>query len=254
MSYLTGPRLVFAGQFMAQPSTVNNDLTHFNNQTFTPSDQVPGAGNTNGWWNPNGGGQFGFVGCVVQQVVYGDGTTCSDSAVEPIIGATVNSSPSGKIVDLDSQNQGVSTVFGFGVSVTPSTPNTGFSGQFTPAPFADIWPNANLGMALGQAFYQSVLVLEMDQWLGIGSSRFLQELSAGGTPNQLSIRFNVDNYNMDSTSESFTLGRVVGSIGPYTEGEPIHFVAGRVLNATNKIKIDKKNAVIFDFLGNDSKW
>ena len=240
MSYLTGPRLVFAGQFMAQPSTVNNLPVHFNNQSFTPNDQVPGDGNMkndppNGSWNPNGGGQFGFVGCVVQQVVYGDGTTCSDSAVEPIIGATVNSSPSGKIVDLDSQNQGVSTVFGFGVSVTPSTPNTGFSGQFTPAPFADLWSNfpAAQSSSGAEAFYQSVLVLQKEQWLGVGSSRFLQELSAGGTPSELSIRFIVDNYNGDSTSESFTLGRVVGSIGPYTEGEPIHFVAGRVLNSNS---------------------
>jgi hypothetical protein len=36
MSYLNSPRLTFSGQFQADPSTVNNDPTHFNNATFEP--------------------------------------------------------------------------------------------------------------------------------------------------------------------------------------------------------------------------
>jgi hypothetical protein len=37
MSYLNALRLHFAGQFQANPSTVNNDPGHFDNATFQPS-------------------------------------------------------------------------------------------------------------------------------------------------------------------------------------------------------------------------
>src|SRR4051794_2359171 len=62
-------------------------------------------------------------------------------------------------------------------------------------------------------------------WTGVGGSRFLEELSAGGAPERLSIRFNVDGYQ----GVPSLLGRVVGSIGPYLPGEPRSFVAGRAL-------------------------
>ena len=43
----------------------------------------------------------------------------------------------------------------------------------------------------------------------------------------LSIKLNVDGYNMDPTSAEFTRGRIVGTIGPATASEPRHLVAGR---------------------------
>lgn len=42
MSYLNGLRLHFAGRFQAAPSTVNNDIAHYNNATFLPSYQEYG--------------------------------------------------------------------------------------------------------------------------------------------------------------------------------------------------------------------
>ena len=84
------------------------------------------------------------------------------------------------------------------------------------------------------AFYQSVLA-NLD-WKNQTASRFLKELeqlSAGnGAERMLSIKFNVDGYVDDSTSTTFTFGRVVGSIGLYAPDEPKHFLAARALTAT----------------------
>jgi hypothetical protein len=44
MSYLSLPRIVFAGQFQADPSTVNNDPEHFDSGTFRSNYQIPGPG------------------------------------------------------------------------------------------------------------------------------------------------------------------------------------------------------------------
>jgi Ferritin-like len=99
------------------------------------------------------------------------------------------------------------------------------------AAFADIWsrfPKGNPDSFFG-AFYQSILELGANGWAGAGASRFLRELSADRPPRQLSIRFNIDGFDDDSTSPTFTLGRVVGAIGPYQPTEPKHFVAGRAL-------------------------
>src|ERR1700712_4509831 len=91
MSYLNTPRLTFAGKFQADPSTVNNDVNHFNNDTFQPIYQQleTGPQNLNGWWNPNGTGNWRLVNCVVTSVTYKDRTTTSDKAVDPIIGITI---------------------------------------------------------------------------------------------------------------------------------------------------------------------
>src|SRR5271168_1805391 len=103
MSYLGLPRLVLADQFQANPSTVNNDPEQFDSGSFPSRYQTPGQ--NNGWWNPGGKGTWAFVGCIVQQVFYGDGTSCSDPKVDPVVGMAINpTAPAfpAKIVDLDS--------------------------------------------------------------------------------------------------------------------------------------------------------
>ncbi len=44
MSYLDTPRLVFSGQFQADPSTVNNDPFHFDTARFRSSYQLLQSG------------------------------------------------------------------------------------------------------------------------------------------------------------------------------------------------------------------
>jgi hypothetical protein len=95
MSYLSFPRLIFAGQFQAQPSTVNNDPEHFDSATFKPNYQEPGQGSTNGWWNPSGSAAWRFNDCTIQQVFYSDGTSTTDSSVDPVVGTSVNDNEAG---------------------------------------------------------------------------------------------------------------------------------------------------------------
>jgi len=238
MSYLNPPRLIFAGKFQADPSTVNNDPEHFNTNKFQSNYTLPGPGATNGWWNPGGTAAWRFFECSVQRVVYKDGTFCDDPAIDPAVGAPVNSSDikvEGKLVDLDPEQQMVSEIWGFQVVLGSNGYGLGFRSDFEVAPFADIWTRYPQGQpdSFFGAFYQSVLnVLE---WSNQAKSRFMAELAQTLPPNgqgMLSIKFNVDGYNDNSATPTFTFGRVVGSIGPYSPTEPKHFVAGRYLPAT----------------------
>jgi hypothetical protein len=215
---------------MAAPSTVNNDPEHFNTDAFQDSYQLPQTDTSpNGWWNPGGNAYWQFGGCTVTAVYYRDGSSCTDASADPIVGAPVNDSSlniSGKIVDLDPEQQNVSEIWGFQVELGQPGSGLGFSSTFAVAPFADLWfarcPSAQADTA-ASAFFQSVL--ESITWTGAGTSRFLKELYQDGTPARLSIRFNVDGYQQVPSLQ----GRLVGSIGLYHAGEPRRFVASRAL-------------------------
>lgn len=234
MSVLRLPRLIFSGKFQADPSTVNNDPAHFDSLNFKPEYQLPETQTApNGWWNPKGTGNWQFSQCVVTRVVYRDGTTCDDPQVDPIVGTSILSNPAGtsaRIVDLDSQNQLVSSIWG--LTVVAGQPGAfGFSGRFAVAAFQDLGTRATAAGAgdfPAGAGWQSVL--SPVQWIGAAQSRYLTELAEGGPPSTLSMKFNVDGYNMTSSSTEFTFGRVVGAIAPYLEGEPRRFVAARALD------------------------
>ena len=244
MSYLGYPRLNFSGKFQADPSTVNNDPAHFNTATYVPNDQKPeqmmGPNGEpyypNGWWNPLGTGYFRFRDCVVNSVNYTDGTYSHIATPDqdPVIGMPINGANtrvSGKIVDLDSEQQMVSEIWGFEVLLGDVSQGNGFSSTYEVAAFADIWaryPGGNPD-SFFSAIYQSVL--SSVNWSEMITSRFLNELTNNGKnpPPQLSIKFTVDGLNQDDTSPDFTWGRVVGSIGPYVKDEPQQFVLGRYL-------------------------
>ncbi len=227
---------------MAAPSTVNNDVKHYNNATFDPTFQLFGFNTSNGWWNPNGDHRFEFA-CRATSLQYGDGTSTVGGA-DPALGFRVESVQgygrySAKIVDLDPQQQGVSMLFGLDVAIRGATGSTSFlRGSFRPTVFTDLWGRRgkNGGDEGLSVMYQSVL--ESLTWGDLGSSRFLQELQAAATDGLLSIRFNLDGYSMSPTSPDgaanpkFTKGRIVGTIGPALGREPRHFVPGRHLAPT----------------------
>ena len=159
MSYLSYPRLHFAGQFQGDVSTVNNDPTHFDSSGFDPSNHLYGD-QTNGWWNPNGSGAWRFLNCTVQRVVYRDGSICENAGDDPIIGASVNGADAqveGKVVDLDSENQGVAEIWGFRVVVRAR--GCGFDGSSKVSPFTDFWLRFPQGYRdnMWGAYYQSLL-------------------------------------------------------------------------------------------------
>lgn len=231
MSYLSSSlRLVFSGDFKAAPSTVNNDVTHYDNAHFDPSYQLAQtAMEANGWWNPRGDHAF-TINARVRSGQHNDGSAAL--AADPAMGAgllTIDTPP-GSIVDLDPQQQMVSTLYGVRIGI----PNPDGSGALLQArlatvAFTNIWARGQTGAGDERAcaIYQSVL--EDLVWGDVAASRVLSELKAAIPSGLLSIKFNVDGYHMDSAHPRFTMGRIVGIIGPAEAREPKHFVIGRHL-------------------------
>ena len=228
MSYLDVPRLHFAGTFIAKPSTVNNTATNFDPATPTTP---PGLVLS---WNPNGNHDWQFQDCTVQTAVGKDGTVWNSSNSDPIIGAAVNSTDNpvtAKLVDLDTEQQMVSQIFGLQIKVAIS-PTDYFVGNFRAISFNDIW--ARVGVMEGDkdfgAYYQSFL--DDVTWSDQLTSPFLQQLQSV-SPKQLSIKFVVDGYQDLYYEKNFNQGRIAGTIGPAYENEPPNFVLGRQLRPIN---------------------
>ncbi len=253
MPYLKRPRLHFAGRFEADVSTVNNDPLHFDSPAFKSSyddPQDPSGNPPNGWWNPTGTGDFNLLpSCQITAVCYQDGTNATAATQDPAVGMTF-ACTAGKLVDLDSQQQMVSQIFGLGVVLT-APGGTVVSGNFAVAPFTDIYapflftpppakppvpyspwlriPAMQQDEAAG-AVYQSQLVdvAWNEQVVAASGSTFLAQLleAAGSSP--LSIRFNVDAFVMEA-GPFFPTGRVVGTIGVAEPDELQHLTRGRQL-------------------------
>lgn len=228
MSYLDSPRLHFRGWFQADVSTVNNDVRTFQNASFVPEYLQL---NQNGSWNPEGTGIFRILDCSVtggfldgRQLALGD---------DPAIGLTVQNADReapGKLVDLDPQQQMVSQIWGMQVRLVGTALETVMRGQFEPAAFINLWQRQVKGARQDQqlgACYQSVLNEVV--WADVSGSPLLSALAAQGDGGMLSIDFNVFGYGRDSTIPRFTMGHIVGTIGPYKTGEPKHFTVGRQL-------------------------
>ncbi|HSR52485.1 MAG TPA: hypothetical protein VLV83_16795 [Acidobacteriota bacterium] len=239
MSYLSGTRLHFAGEFSATPSTINNSICNYDPQVTRPQ---PG-------WNPNGPAYWQFQNCRVSSLVTAGGTSSGD----PLLGAALSTpgQPPAKLVDLDPMQQGASQIFGMEVQVG-SSDSASFSATFHPVAFGDLWGRAQGGAQGDMAFsayYQSVL--EEVLWANVDGSDFLKALQSATACGRLSIKFVVDGYNTGTKR-----GRVVGTIGPYLEGEPVKFVAGRYLRphvrqvTFGPAWVDEENSKLVVDLGN----
>ena len=225
MSYLDVPRLHFSGSFIAKPSTVNNTATNFDPAT-------PSKGGLVLAWNPYGNHDWQFLNCEVQTAVTADGTVWNAGYPDPIIGAAVSSTDdpvTAKLVDLDTEQQMVSQIWGLQIKVGIANSETDyFVGNFRVISFNDIWarvPNGQQDWMFG-AYYQSVL--DEVTWGPQLTSPFLKELY-DASPNQLSIKFVVDAYQDLYYQKNFNQGRIVGTIGPTCPDEPANFLRGRQL-------------------------
>jgi hypothetical protein len=233
MSYLGSLRLHFAGRFQAAPSTVNNDPLHYNNKTFKPQYQERQKGKAvNGKWNPMGSAAFRLIDCSVTCAWRGGTQVSKSDPVTNCLVADSDTRTSAKIVDLDPEQQLVSEIWGLELRICDKTGTTLVKGNFRPAPFLDIWDRSQSGSgdAIAGASYQSVLTgvdWPVLRQKGI-QSEFLKELHKM-SETKLSIKFNLDGYNMDYESAEFTCGRIVGTIGPHNRNDPEHFVFGRHL-------------------------
>ena len=240
MSYLNPLRLHFAGEFQANVSTINNDPAHFDNAAFKPDYQKmqgPGMQPPNGWFNPQGDAAFRLLGCRVKAAFTPAGPV---PKADPVLACFIADSDDGapaKLVDLDSEQQLVSEVWGLTVRIATAAGETLLRGDFEPAAFIDIWDRATGqgpgGDTSAGATYQSVLTNLT--WGDVAASPFLTQLKAAAGGGRLSIKFNVDGMNMDFKSPKFMCGRIVGSIGPALAGEPDHLIIGRQFMATPNI-------------------
>jgi hypothetical protein len=226
MSYLNPLRVHFAGTFQAAPSTVNNDPAHFNNETFLPRYQKYGPGATDGWWNPRGNADFRLIGCKVTSAWQGGKPVSNDSILQCLI-ADSNTRVPAKLVDLDSEQQMVSEIWGLEVRICKTDGTTLVKGHFEPAAFADIWTRFPTGQpdSFFGAMYQSVLV-DL-QWTDVSESPFLSALKTAASSGKLSIKLNVDGFDDNVKSPTFTQGRITGTIGPALADELAHLILGR---------------------------
>jgi len=232
MSYLNALRLHFAGQFQANISTVNNDPGHFYNATFQPNYQQPQGPNMdppNGWFSPGGDAAFRLLGCKVTTAWTPSGQVKSPDPVLGYIIADSDTQAPAKLVDLDSEQQMVSEIWGLQVRIADGEGNTLLRGDFEVAAFIDIW-NRALGGGNGDngfgAVYQSVLTNL--QWGDVAGSPFLTALQQAAGDGLLSIKFNTDGINMgDPSAADWLCGRIAGTIGPAAACEPHHMVMGR---------------------------
>jgi hypothetical protein len=248
MSYLDPVRLHFAGRFQASPSTVNNDPLHFDTAHFDEKkyQALQTAEDPGGWWNPGGDGAWRLLGCRVTSAWRSDGSgAAADDPVLQCLIADSDRKVTAKVVDLDSEQQLVSMIWGLEVRICTAEGSTLVRGRFEPAAFMDIWNRAVAGIAGDTGagvMFQSVLT-ELE-WGDVGQSPFLSELKEHAQAGVLSIKFNIDGYSMDFTSPDFTRGRIVGTIGMAAADEPRHFVRGRQLMADQTSHINSCCAVV----------
>lgn len=233
VSYLNPLRLHFSGSFEAAVSTVNNDPVHYDSARFKPSYAQVQTGTApdelNGWFNPDGSGDWRLHGCTVTSAFRPDGSPAART--DPILACLVADSDRrapAKLVDLDPEQQLVSEIFGLEMRIATTAGETLLRGEFEPVAFMDIWDRGASGDSAGDlaagAMYQSVLTHLT--WGNIGRSPFLRALRDTAGRSRLSVKFNVDGFSM-TPGARFMMGRIVGTIGPAGRDEPRHFVTGR---------------------------
>ena len=234
MSYLNPLRLHFAGRFQANVSTVNNDPEHFRNDTFVPDYQkMQTSTDMNGWFNPEGDAGWRLRGCKVTSAWTPDGEVSNDPILQHLV-ADAEGRVCAKLADLDPEQQLVSQIWGLQVRICDASGNTLVSGDFEPVAFMDIWNRATGGGGgdIGaSAAYQSVL--SNLKWFDVSRSPFLTELKAQ-SGDLLSIKFNLNGFNMSFSSPDFMTGRIVGTIRPATMAEPKHMLIARQFMAANQ--------------------
>ncbi|MFK7785008.1 MAG: hypothetical protein AB8B56_07825 [Crocinitomicaceae bacterium] len=239
MSYLHLPRIVFSGDFISDVSTVNNTVAHYDVQTFKPSFQDYDQ-RGKGLWNPEGGATFDFQNCIVKKLFYSDGSTAdATSNVMDLIGEFIQGAEgrsAGKMVDLDPQQQLVSELWAVKLRITNAAGDEILVGNISTTAFRDLQTRQTDGAKVnGQSLGASwTTTLENIVWGEKANDyQILKELKAETHENRLSVNLNGFGYYYTHAKDGrFSLGRLIGSMGPWYKDEPITFVAERRLYGT----------------------
>ena len=229
MSYLDVPRIHFAGRFFTDPSTVNNDPTHYNPDVTKPSP----------WQEPEGQHRFQFRDCSVRSGVNASGAVAND----PVIGATVETTDipdPARIVDLDVYQQIVTALIGLQIKIT--LPNgQSILGNADTVTLNGVWTNAVLptrswspsdydqdsfgGDMNAAGYFHTVVRFNMASWGPTSSPLLTQLRGATLTVNGqllLSFRFVLDGFENTPQDANFRTGRIVGTFGPVFANEPLY--------------------------------
>jgi len=244
MSYLDVPRIHFAGRFFTDPSTINNDRTHYDPAITDPSP----------WWNPNGNHNTEFRHCRVTTAYDLKGNVLQLPSDDPVIGAAISTpfdpttSAMAKIVDLDVDQQGVSTFYGLNLRLKPAD-GVEINGSVEPPSLNSLWRNVMPSMdwqggegggdppndVYFSGSFQTIVTVPEAQWPATPSSPLLTALrQACGAANGnliLSFKFVLDAYFDDNLEAGFKTGRIVGTLGAGQAAEPVQCPAARWLNA-----------------------
>lgn len=251
MSYLHLPRLIFSGDFISDVSTVNNDPQHYNNATFIPSFQEFGQGGTNGWWNPEGGATFNLQDCTICGITYKDGTSQINNKLVGMFVKGPEGSSSGKMVDLDPQQQMVSELWAVRLRILTKQDVLLLEGDLEVTAFRDLQLRQHDGMQInGQPLGASwTSVLKNISWSKeVENYRFFQELKSETQDNRLAVNLNGFGYYYSHAKDGrFSLGRMLGAIGPWYRNEPINFTAERRLYATKQYGDSNRPSTYFNF-------
>lgn len=251
-SYLSHPRLNFAGQFRADNDIQNNKRCNYRLDYPGPQTQSYLSG-TN---------EFQFLDTKIISVVYKDGQT---SLTDPIVGSSIVGNldqPFAKLVDLDVDVQDKATIYGmkFGVSwnkgLQQNKDNLAFYGRWTPSVISqDIWQRV---ICYPQKRYNNVDELYPDsypfssqgttfitdiEWGQVDSSPAIIQLKNDiGSNGQLSVRITIFYYTRNSPRVSFnaTLGHVIGTIGVAKPRDTLNFGGQRILLPIEDIPLDIK--------------
>lgn len=242
MSYLDLPRITFAGLFQADVNTVNNDVRNYDSRVFEPRLQTPqrtaeGRTEYNGWWNPDGSNAFRLLQCTVTGAVDERG---APAAGDPALTITIDAQrdrTAAKIIDLDPQFQMASCIWGMRLFLSLGG-ETCLSATLRPACFRDIYfarmRYASTGKPVPRSPGASARftgALEELAWSGAySSSPLLRALAHAAELNEGRLQLSLMTYGYTrdaSDRQQFTYGSAIGSIGPWSRGEPLMFAPGR---------------------------
>lgn len=239
MSYLDTPRLHFSGRFYTDPSTINNNRANYNHGVTDP---IPS-------WRPMGSGDFRFVDCVVASVFDAAGRQLEDDAADLAVGGPVGCREQGfgvaKLVDLDPDEQTVSTVIGMRLMLSLRETGQSITGDVDPVTMNGFWPNAmqQAGFNTWQgpdaymaASFQTVMRVDAAAWPDTPGSPVWQALREAcalvNGHRVVSLKFVLDGFINDARNPGSGTGRVVGTFGPWKLGEPIQCPRRRWLYPT----------------------
>ena len=228
MSYLDPPRINVAGRFFCDPGTVNNFTTNYGYPERIKKQQK---------WNPSGFMAWAFRDCQVTSIVNDEDPADPSKGVDPLTDSTfellANPAPA-KITSLDVQSQIAYELWGASQFRITTSEGESVTGRMRTAQFSDGWQRTPMpsGVLTNNDYYTARLqsIIEVEEWSPPPdqkhSSALLRRLREFNE-DALSIRMVVDGYSINTIGG--LTGRIVATIGPFAEGEPIHYVAGRML-------------------------